>query len=218
VILKILYDNEAPLELRSGWGFSCLVDEHLLFDPGANADTLLFNMQKLHVNLERIDKMVLSHSHRDHVGGIGIVNELPKVQIFVPKSFSKRFKKDLHSLPHVELIEVDKMMQIQEGIFTTGEVRRRGLTKEQSLIVQTGKGLTQVTGCSHQGLDKVIKVVSKLGAIYRVVGGFHGFSQLEILKDYGLIVPCHRTSKKKELLTLYPITCKQCAVGCTFKI
>jgi 7,8-dihydropterin-6-yl-methyl-4-(beta-D-ribofuranosyl)aminobenzene 5'-phosphate synthase len=58
VILKILYDNEAPLGLRSGWGFSCLVDEHLLFDTGANVDTLLFNMQKLNVNLDRIDKIV----------------------------------------------------------------------------------------------------------------------------------------------------------------
>jgi 7,8-dihydropterin-6-yl-methyl-4-(beta-D-ribofuranosyl)aminobenzene 5'-phosphate synthase len=216
VILRILYDNEATSGLRRGWGFSCLINDHLLFDTGANAETLLFNMQKLDVNIEKIDKIVLSHNHGDHVGGLGIITKLTSVQIFVPSSFSKQFKSDLHSFSHVDLIEVDKMMQIQDGIYTTGEVGR-GI-KEQSLVVQTDKGLTVVTGCSHPGLAEILEVASELGKIYGVIGGFHGFSHLEILSNCKLIAPCHCTAKKRELLNLYPNSCKQCAVGYHFDI
>ncbi|MEM2046986.1 MAG: hypothetical protein QXQ21_03020 [Candidatus Jordarchaeales archaeon] len=42
--LRIVYDNEAKLGFKSGWGFSCLLGDHLLFDTGADADVLLFNM------------------------------------------------------------------------------------------------------------------------------------------------------------------------------
>ena len=216
MILRILYDNEATSGLRSGWGFSCLINDHLLFDTGASAETLLFNMQKLDVNLDKIDKIVLSHNHGDHVGGIGIITKLTRTQVFVPSSFSMQFKIDLKSFPHVDVIEVDGMTQIQDRIYTTGELGR-GI-KEQSLVVQTDKGIIVVTGCSHPGLGKIIEVASELGEIYGVIGGFHGFSHLEILSNCKLIAPCHCTSKKRELLTRYPKSCKECAVGAVFSI
>jgi len=44
--LRILYDNEAKEGFKSGWGFSCLVGDKLLFDVGADLDTLIFNMRR----------------------------------------------------------------------------------------------------------------------------------------------------------------------------
>ena len=44
--LKILYDNDAKEGFRRGWGFSCLVNEKILFDTGADLNTLLFNIRK----------------------------------------------------------------------------------------------------------------------------------------------------------------------------
>ena len=67
--LVILYDNEAKKGFRRGWDFSCLVGGELLFDVGADFDTLSFNMNRAFVNLEEIDKIFLSHEHGDHVGG-----------------------------------------------------------------------------------------------------------------------------------------------------
>jgi len=55
--LKILYDNEAEEGFRSGWGFSCLVDGRVLFDTGADVDTLLFNMRAFNVDLEGIRRL-----------------------------------------------------------------------------------------------------------------------------------------------------------------
>ena len=56
--LRVLYDNEAKEGFRSGWGFSCLIGEDLLFDTGADMDVLLFNMHKFNVDLNKISKVV----------------------------------------------------------------------------------------------------------------------------------------------------------------
>lgn len=38
--LKIVYDNAAKVGFKRGWGFSCLVGESILFDTGADLNTL----------------------------------------------------------------------------------------------------------------------------------------------------------------------------------
>ena len=214
--VKILYDNEAIEGFRSGWGFSCLVGEKLLFDTGADLDTLLFNMHRFNVDLDKIDRIFFSHEHGDHIGGFQIIRLLKKVKVYLPKSFSRRFKNKISSFPNVELLEVSRLEKIDDEIFTTGELGF--LIKEQSLIVKTNRGLTVITGCSHPGLDKILRVASKLGRIYGVVGGFHGFNKLEVLRGIDLIVPCHCTAKKREILTLYPDSSMKCSAGCRVEI
>jgi 7,8-dihydropterin-6-yl-methyl-4-(beta-D-ribofuranosyl)aminobenzene 5'-phosphate synthase len=214
--LRILYDNEAKEGFKSGWGFSCLVGDETLFDVGADFYTLLFNMRRASVKLNRINRVVLSHEHGDHVGGIRILNMLGEVELFVPRSFSSLYKRMLTSNQNVTLTEVDEAKEISEGLFTTGELGR--FTKEQSLIVKTDKGLTVVTGCSHPGLDNILKAASRFGDIYGVVGGFHGFSKLEALEGIWLIVPCHCTVRKKEILALYPKTSMKCSAGCRIEV
>ena len=214
--LRILYDNEAEEGFKKGWGFSCLVNGELLFDVGADFDTLKYNMNRASVKLDRINRVFLSHGHGDHVGGIRVLSMLDDVQLFVPRSLSGRYKNRLTSYPNVSLSEVGEAEEISEGLFTTGELGR--FTKEQSLIVKTENGLTVITGCSHPGLVKILEVASRFGDVYGVVGGFHGFSELEALEDMGLIVPCHCTVRKKEILDLYPETSMECSAGCKIMI
>lgn len=214
--LEILYDNEAKEGFRRGWGFSCLVGRRLLFDTGADVEALIFNMLRLNVNFRAIDKIILSHEHGDHIGGIQIVRKLGPVEIVVPKSFSTNFKTWLSSQPNVYLKEVDEPEEISPHVFTTGELGLR--IKEQSLIIETSKGLIVVTGCSHPGLENILRKSSAFGEIYGVVGGFHGFNKLETLKDLRLIVPCHCTMYKREILNLYPESAIKCSAGCTIKI
>jgi len=214
--LKILYDNEAEKGFRSGWGFSCLVDGRMLFDTGADVNTLLFNMRAFNVDLKGIRKVVFSHEHGDHIGGFQILSMLGDVEVYVLRSFSNYFKRRLSSFKNVGLREISSMEKIDENIFTTGELGR--LIKEQSLIVNTDKGVVVITGCSHPGLDKIFSVASKIGRIHCVVGGFHGFNKLEILQEVDLIIPCHCTVKKKEILKLYRDKSRKCSAGCTINI
>ena len=214
--ISILYDNEAEEGFKSSWGFSCLVGDQLLFDVGADMSILLFNMRKASVKLNSINRVVLSHEHGDHVGGIGIVRMLGDVEVFIPTSFSSSFKRMLAAYENVTIIEIDETRKISNGFITTGELGR--FIKEQSMIVETDNGLTVVTGCSHPNLEKILKVASKFGNIYGVVGGFHGFSRLKALGGVKLIVPCHCTSRKAQILNHYPQNSKRCAAGLIIKV
>ena len=214
--LKILYDNESMKGFKREFGFSCVVEaKNLLFDTGGDTATLLFNMRKFMINPRKIDRIVLSHEHGDHTGGIDIVDYCGEVEVFVPASFSNRFKSELASRPNVSLNEVSGPEEICRGVFTTGELGQ--LIKEQSLIVKTENGLTVVTGCSHPGLVNILRAASVFGDIYGIVGGFHGFSELEALREIGLVVPCHCTVRKSEILNFYPESSMKCFAGCRIK-
>lgn len=77
---------------------------------------------------------------------------------------------------------------------STGEING-----EQSLIVKNEDKITIFTGCSHNGLKNVIKIAEKYGKIYAIIGGFHDFKEIELLKRYNLIMPCHCTKLKDEI-------------------
>jgi metal-dependent hydrolase (beta-lactamase superfamily II) len=72
-----------------------------------------------------------------------------------------------------EVTSVYEPEEICSNVFSTGEMGEA--IKEQSLILNTKKGLIIVTGCSHQGIVEIIKHADKLfdKAICLVFGGFH---------------------------------------------
>ncbi|NIU80694.1 MBL fold metallo-hydrolase [Candidatus Bathyarchaeota archaeon] len=146
--LKILYDNEALEGFRKGHGFSCLVEEKkTLFDTGGDIETLLYNMRKIMVDPGKINRIVLSHEHGDHTGGIQILDHCGHVDVYVPTPFSSRLKSRLASFPNVSLKEISGPEQICQGVLTTGELGAH--VKEQSLIVETDNSITLITGCAH---------------------------------------------------------------------
>jgi 7,8-dihydropterin-6-yl-methyl-4-(beta-D-ribofuranosyl)aminobenzene 5'-phosphate synthase len=60
------------------WGFSALVEvdgKRLLFDTGAEPDTVLRNAQALGVDLSDVTEVALSHSHGDHTGGLATLRK-----------------------------------------------------------------------------------------------------------------------------------------------
>lgn len=55
------------------WGYSALVEvdgKKVLFDTGANPDTVLKNAAALGVDLSDVEDVVISHHHDDHTGGL----------------------------------------------------------------------------------------------------------------------------------------------------
>jgi len=215
--LKILYDNTAKPGFKSAWGFSCLVEakETVLFDTGWDGDLLLYNMEKFGLKPENIDKIVISHDHWDHAGGISrILNETKNPEVFVLKSFSRNLKKEITK--RARLHEVTGMEKISGNIYTTGELGEA--IKEQSLFIETEKGFVVITGCAHPGIDSILDFVKNYGEIHRVIGGFHDFSNIEYLKDIPVLSPCHCTTRLKEIREKYPGEYVECSCGSEFEI
>jgi len=212
VKLSIVYDNEAKEGFKSDWGFSCLIEsEHrkLLFDTGASGDILTYNMQQLGIQKEDIEIIALSHEHGDHTGGLGAVLH-PSVAVYLPRSFSRRLKKNVAERA-ARVVEVSDPKEITPGVHTIGEL---GLgIKEQSLVLDVGEGVVVLTGCAHPGLENILEVATVFGELYGVIGGFHGFDKLESLQGLELIMPCHCTIRKKEILSMYPEKTVRCGAG-----
>ena len=199
--VTILYDNEALEGFRSGWGFSCLIDQagdRTLFDTGWDGKLLLSNMEKASIDPKTIDRIVLSHSHWDHMGGIG---HLPEgADLYVPASLSSALKGEMAK--RWQLHEVRGLEKIGDHLWTTGELGES--IKEQSLLVESGSGITVFVGCSHPGVPNILQAARRVGTVHGIIGGMHGFSQYEVLTGLELIIPAHCTVNKRRIAELFP--------------
>lgn len=196
--VTIIYDNTVFREdLQPDWGFSCLVEAEntpeILFDTGSDGRILLSNMEKLKINTAAIEEVFISHSHYDHIGGLSeFLKVNNKAKFYVPPSFPGPSNREV-----ISLAEPNK---IHENIFSTGELDRI----EQSLVVKIEKGIVLIVGCAHPKMSHILDAARQFGKIYGIIGGLHGFSKFELLKDLELICPTHCTQHKAELKRLYP--------------
>ncbi len=211
--LRIVYDNEAKEGLESDWGFSCLIEaeKRILFDTGASGEILSRNMQRLGIRREDIEIIALSHEHWDHIGGLDAVLH-QNVAVYVPGSFTKGTKRGIEEKA-AAVIEVSGPADIVPGIHTTGEL---GIgIKEQSLVLETkeSEGVVVLTGCAHPGLENILDAAKFFGELYGAIGGFHGFDKLKRLEELKMIVPCHCTVRKAEIMRMYPGKAVRCGAG-----
>jgi len=177
ITITILYDNYLFTEgLKTDWGFSCIVkgtEKTILFDTGTNGDILFYNINKLNVNPKDIELIALSHNHTDHTGGLSsFLGKNNKVSVYIPASFPERFIRKVKETK-AEVIPVEKPIEICKDVFLTGEIGTQII--EQSLILNTSKGLIVITGCAHPGIVNIIKRAKEIinKKIYLVFGGFH---------------------------------------------
>lgn len=209
--ITIVYDNEVLRRgLTAGWGFSCLIDDDILFDTGGDGLALLHNMEELDINPSDIKAVVLSHGHGDHAGGLlDLLEKNQNLSVFALPSSYAAFKNQVPA--KTELIEVHGPMQIRANLFTTGGLGTH--IREQSLIYLDGRGAFVITGCAHPGVNDIMNAASRFGKIYGVIGGLHGFSDFSILEGVELISPCHCTSYKRKLARAFPKQYLECGAG-----
>lgn len=88
--ITVLYDAFGrDRTLEKDWGFAALIEargKHILFDTGNDSEVLAHNVKAKSVDLTRLDFVVMSHRHGDHIGGLNYVLSVnPQVQIYAPK-------------------------------------------------------------------------------------------------------------------------------------
>jgi 7,8-dihydropterin-6-yl-methyl-4-(beta-D-ribofuranosyl)aminobenzene 5'-phosphate synthase len=205
--LTVVFNNLTfDQSLKTGWGFSCFIqfkDKRILFDTGSDGTVLLSNMEKLKIQPEQFDFIILSHIHGDHTGGLGnLLGKNSNVTIYLPDSFPQAFKEGT-ARHGASVVSVGGAMQISDCVYSTGEMGS-GI-KEQALVLKTKEGMLIITGCAHPGIVNMLRHVKEWlkDDIYLVLGGFHlkGYGEQELkvimkeLKKLGVkkIAPSHCT-------------------------
>jgi 7,8-dihydropterin-6-yl-methyl-4-(beta-D-ribofuranosyl)aminobenzene 5'-phosphate synthase len=75
--------------MRKDWGYAALIEyggKRILFDTGNNGDVLAHNAKAKGIDLSKLDFVVMSHRHGDHMGGLAyLLSVNPTVKIYAPK-------------------------------------------------------------------------------------------------------------------------------------
>jgi 7,8-dihydropterin-6-yl-methyl-4-(beta-D-ribofuranosyl)aminobenzene 5'-phosphate synthase len=212
--ITIVYDNEVKQpELKADWGFSSLIETQdappILFDTGADGSILLHNMSQLKIDPSSIGIVVISHPHWDHSGGLEDLLKVNKdAELCLPQSFPTE------GISGRKITLIKEPLQIRKNIFSTGELD--GI--EQSLVVNTDKGLLVLVGCSHPGVGNILDAASRFGQVYGIIGGFHGFDDFKRLEGLPFICPCHCTAHKAEVKRLFAAQCMDCSAGVVIEL
>ena len=100
--ITVLYDAFGQTSaLQRDWGYAALVEhdgKRILFDTGNNPDILEKNAKAKGIDLSKVDFVVMSHRHGDHMGGLTYVLRVnPRVPIYAPKEGFGVYGADLPS-------------------------------------------------------------------------------------------------------------------------
>jgi 7,8-dihydropterin-6-yl-methyl-4-(beta-D-ribofuranosyl)aminobenzene 5'-phosphate synthase len=201
VRITVLCDNSVgPVSGTLGeHGFAALIErkeaEPILFDTGQGF-TLLHNAARLRKDLSRVGKVVISHGHHDHTGGLmPLLQQFGGMEIFAHEAvFDSRhrvkdtgecypigipFEKSAYEGAGATFNLSNFFREISPGIMLTGEVPRatrfetgdQGIfcdctgqeldatPDDQSLVIETAKGLVVLLGCCHAGLVNTINIL-----------------------------------------------------------
>jgi len=210
MIVTIVYDRTAynNAYLRTGWGFACLIEDKgkkILFDTGKTSEETSFNLSRLKPDMRTVDAVVISHHHKDHVGGVdAIVKRNVKPPFYVGSSFPSGPRRILRE-KGVPVLDVARITKIGERIFAGPEMGYFS-PKEVPLSLDTDKGMVVIVACAHPGVVKIIKKIKDIFRknIYLIMGGFHMeppfFTALairDIIRTKAVkVAPCHCTSSR----------------------
>lgn len=144
MLIKTLVENTVnKLGLIGEHGLAFLIetdDESILFDTGQGY-AILHNAQNMSVDLSRIEKIILSHGHYDHTGGLTNVLDLMDKPVIYghPNIFERKYARGKEEIRYIGIPYTKEKLeskgailhlsrepiQITEKIKTTGEINNR---------------------------------------------------------------------------------------------
>ena len=168
-------------------------------DVGNNPDGLavapfMQNMQTLGIAWDEIDRIVITHLHPDHVGGVDAwrsntvsFGELPgglsDRLVFIPTkmNYSGAIHATIPTLPAPDVATTGVISYPE--VFPLSLVSPKGT--EQALVVNVdGEGLVLIIGCGHPTIERLVERAEALYGlpVVGLVGGYHyeGFTTADV--------------------------------------
>lgn len=189
---------------KNSHGLSMLIEFDglkILFDTGPNRN-FIKNAEKLSIDLDSVDTIIISHGHSDHVTGLKYLNLDEKIiysgnEVCTPK-FLKIFNFYKYvgapkEINHNNFTYITEIKEIRENIFIIPlkksdrsdknlykkikqEKRLDDFSDELALVLIKDDQLIIFTGCSHHGIIEIIQYIKKIFPnknIKSIIGGFH---------------------------------------------
>ncbi|MEZ4768830.1 MAG: alpha/beta hydrolase-fold protein [Caldilineales bacterium] len=206
--LTIVYDNSTTdTQLIPEHGFAAVIEydgHQMLFDTGTNGSLLLENMRLLGIDPRSIEKVIISHGHPDHTGGLlALLDTGVQPTVYAPANVLFEIADEVRA--KTELVEVTDAMEILPGVHLT---QPTGSVIEQALVLDTRDGSVVITGCAHPGVVNIVRQAQALAGpkIALLAGGFHlsSLSDSELpgivaeVRQTGVsrVMPCHCTGAR----------------------
>jgi len=167
--ITVLYDAFGKdAAMTKDWGYAALVEiggKRILFDTGDDATILAKNAKAKGVDLTRLDFVVLSHRHSDHVSGLSYVLSVnPHVKVYAPKEGFGMFGSDLPSKFYRKDDSLPSDMRYYDG--APPETRKFGTVFPRASIelidetTQVAPGITLIALVSDAPGTKELKELS----------------------------------------------------------
>ncbi len=158
---------------EAGRGFSCLIqgtEKTVLFDTGGQDSNVLFhNLAALKAGPGDVDIIVISRDRPGQIGGLlPFLAKKGECQVFLPASISPDLVKQVEAA-NGKVVHVTNPVSVCEGVYSTGL-----MSSEQSLVVDTPKGLVILAGCAQAGIVDVVEKARSVMPkdIFLLMGGF----------------------------------------------
>ncbi|MDE6142096.1 MAG: MBL fold metallo-hydrolase [Bacilli bacterium] len=207
--------------------------ECILFDAGYS-DAYIKNAESMGIDLRKVTKLVISHGHNDHTGGLPYILKMGNNMEVIthPKTFVKKEARgedigspwDENMIREYAKITLSKEpVNITKNLIYLGEIPQTtnfekrdiigttdndnhpdDILEDSALCLKTDKGLFIITGCSHSGICNILEYAKKISGDKRIYGVIGGFHLFD--KDERLKETLEYL-KSEHIPNLYPCHC-----------
>jgi len=212
VKIVVLNDNRCDDDnFEFEHGISLFIEcygKKVLFDCG-QTDIFMKNAEKLNIDIDNLDAIILSHGDYDHGNGLKYFNK--KVNLICHPDFmltriSRRTgnnnglnqtKEEL--IKKFNLIETREPFYISNEIIFLGQIERKNNFEQgknlpafdengniyqhlddSGIVIKTEKGLIVISGCSHSGICNTVEYAKKITNDNRILAVMGGFHLKEV--------------------------------------